>query len=387
MNENNKPLKNAKAALLGFHGHRSTGDDALASAIGWHLYKNRGVRRYVVPAEPYDLPILPEPLGVSAPLPWLHRGRWRNKWRWSLCAKRCEILLLAGGANLHENIDYRHYMTILKIARNSKALVFGAIGVSMGPFSSQTKRDECGEFLRAMDFLTLRDRDSYEIACGYSLPYKPVDAMDAVLTLPEVYGISTTPKIELKSDALDIGVSVTPFKAMGGYGSGSAGTCLPAVIECLIRFSKRYKIRVNLFEFSGHQGDGDGPLVEAMRSELENKCDVIIHPYHRDPSRIWKTIADMDIMICTRFHASIFSYSAGVPFVMLDYHPKCAAFAQDIGLPDELKLDVYKLAPDELIDSLESLISPDRPHPTLAYSDALAKAELNFGPLYELLPG
>ena len=72
---------------------------------------------------------------------------------------------------------------------------------------------------------------------------------------------------------------------------------------------------------------------------------------------------------------------------MLDYHPKCAAFAQDIGLPDELKLDVYKLAPDELIDSLESLISPDRPHPTLAYSDALAKAELNFGPLYELLPG
>lgn len=376
-------LNNARAAFLGFHGFRSTGDDALASAIGWWLYDNRGVRRFIIPAERRDLPILPKPLEVSTPLPWLNRSRFRRDWRWHLAVKRSKIVLLAGGANLHERIDYQHFLKLVRLAKKSGSLVFGALGVSMGPFETQKKIDECGEFLAAIDFLTVRDHASYEMACQYSLPYKPVDAMDAVLTLPGVYGVSTEPKTALKSDVLDIGISVSPYKPIAG--KGTAGDRISAIADAMIGFSKQHNIRVNLFEFSGYATGGDRQLIDELSSALEGKCEVAIQSYNLDPSVIWKKVADMDIMICTRFHASVFSYAAGVPFVMLDYHPKCAAFAEDIGLPEELRLDVYSLQPQDLIDSLELLIDPNRPRPTLPYAEALERANLNFEPLQELL--
>lgn len=378
-------LNNAKAALLGFHGFRSTGDDALASAIGWWLFENCGLNKYVIPAEPHDLPVLPKPLKVSTPLPWLKRGRFRRDWRWHFAVKSSEIVLLAGGANLHERIDYEHFMKLVKLARKTDSLAFGALGVSMGPFETQQKIDQCGKFLNAIDFLTVRDHLSYEMACQYSLPYKPVEAMDAVLTLPGVYGISTEPKAELKHDILDIGISVSPYKPLAGYGTGTAGDCITAIADAMIRFSREHAIRVNLFEFSGYASGGDRFLIEELSSALEGKCEVAIWPYNLDPSVIWKKVADMDIMICTRFHASVFSYASGTPFVMLDYHPKCTAFAQDIGLPEELRLDVYNLHSQDLIDRLELLLSTDRPRPALPFVDAHSRAMLNFGHLENML--
>lgn len=378
-------LDNARAAFLGFHGFRSTGDDALASAIGWWLYENRGVRRFVIPAERKDLPILPNPLKVSTPLPWLNRGRFRRDWRWRLAVKNSEIVLLAGGANLHERIDYQRFLSLVESAKRTGSLAFGALGVSMGPFETQKKIDECGEFLKAIDFLTVRDHTSYEMACQYSLPYTPVDAMDAVLTLPGVYGISTEPKAESKSDILNIGISVSPYRPLAGYGAGTAGDRISAIADAMTGLSKRHNIRVNLFEFSGYATDGDRSLIEELSSALEGKCKVAIQSYNLDPSVIWKKVSEMDIMICTRFHASVFSYAAGVPFVMLDYHPKCAAFAEDIGLPEELRLDVYRLQSQDLMNSLELLIDSNRPRPTLPYAEAFERANLNFGPLKELL--
>jgi hypothetical protein len=378
-------LRSAKAALLGFHGQRSTGDDAMACAIGWWLYEHKGVSRFVIPAEQRDLPILPEPLEVSAPLPWLRRGRYRADWRWRLCVSRSQIVLLAGGANLHENIDFDRFKRLARLARKTGSLVLGAIGMSLGPFKTQKKIDECGEFLAMLDFATVRDHTSYELICDYALPYKPVQALDAVLTLPEVFAIPATPKTALKTDVLDVGVSICEYHQLVVSGQSEGKGREVKVADALLAFSHDHRIRVNLLEFSGHPIRGDAPIVDALASALEGRCEVVVHRYSLDPSRMWKTVSAMDLMVAMRYHSSIFSYSAGIPFVMLNYHPKCTAFADDVGLPAELVLSAYDFTAEDLTSRLELLADPGRPQPAVQWRQAADRAEANFGPLEHII--
>ncbi len=373
-------MDKAKAALLGFQGQRNTGDDALACAISWGFYKRQGVKHFMIPAEACHLPVLPKTLDVTTPLQWLSRGRHRTHWRWQLCIRRSEIVLIAGGAFLHEMNDFDYFKGLARLAKKTKPLVFGAIGVSLGPFETQKKIDECGEFLGMLDFLTVRDHSSYKMASKYSLPYEPIFALDAVLTLPEVYGISTTPKTVLNTDVLDVGVSICDFHPLAAPKDGDKCVCTSKVVDALLAFARNHRIRANILEFSGHPTRGDGPIVDALGSALEGKCEVVVHRYSLDPSNMWKTVAKMDMMVAMRFHSSVFSYSAGVPFVMLDYHPKCTAFADDIGLPDELVLSAHDFTPSDLKSRLELLIDPNRPKPAVSWRDAADRAALNFKP-------
>lgn len=373
------------AALLGFHGLRNTGDDALACAIGWWLYENKGIRRFVIPAEAKNLPVLPEPLEISTPLPWLKHGRWRIDWRWRLSVKRSDVVIFAGGANFHELSDFGRLGDLAQLARRTSSKVVGAIGVSLGPFETQTKMDECAEFLRLLDFLAVRDHSSYELARRFCLPFDVVEALDAAMILPEVYGLPTAPQSAAREDVLNLGISLCHVHPVLKRQDTKAQVHPAQVAQAIQDFSRNHSVRAHLFEFHGHRSIGDAGIVGELAAALDGKCQVVVWPYSPDPCETWGKIASMNMMIAMRYHSSIFSYCAGVPFVMLDYHPKCAAFAHDVGLPPKLVLSPSGFEPEHLSSKLELLVDPNCPHPRVAWKEALQRAKRNFDPLDSLL--
>ena len=50
------------------------------------------------------------------------------------------------------------------------------------------------------------------------------------------------------------------------------------------------------------------------------------------PIAMAREIGRCDAFISARLHGAIVAYLQGVPFTIIDYHPKCNDFADDVGL-------------------------------------------------------
>lgn len=369
--------------LFGFHGQRSTGDDALACAISYGLWRRFGCERYYIPAETVNLPVLPSPCRAVAPLAWMKRGRYRNDWRLKFSVRESEIFLLAGGAILHEKNDYEGLSRLVDSARKHNRIV-GGIGVSLGPFSSIKQYEACAGFLAKLDFITLRGFISHEIATSYTLPYEPLRTLDLAITLQDVFALSRS-ESECRSGEVRLGLAICDHHRLTLQDTSEDIRRRQAAVDTVKALAKNIDLKVTLFEFSGHPTAGDRPTIDALNTALRDHVDVDIQHYHRDPSRMWRRIASMDVMVAMRYHANIFSYAAGVPFVMLDYHPKCTGMAADVGIPLELILDAHDLDPVALEKSILLALSPDCPKPLVSPREALELAEKNFAPLEALL--
>lgn len=61
-------------------------------------------------------------------------------------------------------------------------------------------------------------------------------------------------------------------------------------------------------------------------------------------------------MVCLKLHAGVLAAAANVPFVSLEYQPKCRDFAASIGW-DEFVVRTDQIRPDRLIDLVSALLT------------------------------
>jgi polysaccharide pyruvyl transferase WcaK-like protein len=282
-------------------------------------------------------------------------------------------VVYAGGSTFwHMPLAKRIFMRVVQVL--GKPLI--GIGVSIGPFRNQRDRQRISRFLQHFSYLALRDRASYEEAKAMTLPYAPVEAFDLAVLLPKVYG--PMPRRRSGSERLTLGVGLCHYERHYPWLDVALEASREGRLrETLLRLAKREHIRVLFYVFNGSRVWGDVELAQEMAATLKPFCPVEVVPYTRDPGQMWRRFEECDAFLAVRLHSAVFAYVAGIPFALVEYHRKCADFAQDVGLPRVYRFSSSGPEPAVGAETLSNLLHAPQ-YAQLALNDAQAKAELNF---------
>ena len=70
--------------------------------------------------------------------------------------------------------------------------------------------------------------------------------------------------------------------------------------------------------------------------------------------------------ISARLHGAIVAYMCAIPFAIVDYHPKCRDFADDVGLPGDLRIDAHATGQEAFTRMLDTLLNETASRPALS---------------------
>lgn len=363
-----------KAVFTGYYGMQNAGDDAFLEVSAW------GSERYWGANEALFLsPGLPKLVH-----PALHHYPFASH-RAFLQALRhiayAGVFASAGGSTFHSAL---HLKDLRTYAAWKKRLGFrgkvGAIGVSLGPYASTRDEKSTVDYLKRLDFLALRDQVSYDLACSYQLPYAPVRAFDLAALLPEVLGDTVRPAVERADGRPVLGVSMCWYER---YTQGDAQREAARdrfVREVLLQLQQNAAVHFRFFIFNGHPLYGDAALTQQLIAELEQKAGFSYElvPYLADVAATYQAVAECDLLFSTRLHASIFACYAGVPFLLNEYHRKCADFLDDVGQPAAYRLGDAQRDPVEVARLMAQILQSGESESPAQLAETQARALLNF---------
>jgi polysaccharide pyruvyl transferase WcaK-like protein len=118
-------------------------------------------------------------------------------------------------------------------------------------------------------------------------------------------------------------------------------------------------LQVDVFSLNGHPTHGDEALAEDLQSRLrERGIAVMLRAYRgRDPLATVREVGRCDAFISARLHGAIVAYMCGVPFALVEYHPKCRDFADDVGLPRVLRITSERHGVETLTAAVAAMLN------------------------------
>lgn len=369
-----------KAVFNGYYGMQNAGDDAFLEVAAWGAQKYWGVD---------------DCLFFSPALPQLqHRARALDafvgygsfgKALYELAS--ADRFVSAGGSTFHSPLhktDLRTYAAWKK--RLHLPGLTGAIGISLGPYTSAEGERSIVRYLRSLDFLALRDQHSYELACSYQLPYAPVRAFDLAALLPDILPAATAAQLRGQDwraahpDHKIIGISLCHYERYTGGDARKEARRLAFVLQLLGQLRQRPGTRFRFFLFNGHPQMGDAAATQEVINALEaaGPLDYELVPYLANVAQTYAAIGDCDLLLSTRLHASIFACYARVPFFLIEYHRKCSDFLEDVGQLQAYRLHDAERDHQSVATAMDALLS-GTPYVLPRHWDATrARALLNF---------
>jgi len=325
--------KNLKSDILftGYYGQLNTGDDAFIEVAAWgaEKYWNKKNNRFL--AIKNGLPTVKLPVkGYPVKLPKSYK--LQNK----LLIPTADYLISAGGSTLCNKLKgYDAKSIALKRKEKINDIKLGAIGVSVGPFKSSKDEKSIINYLKNLDFLSVRDKASFKIVKELDLPYEPVHSFDLAALLPTIYGIN---KSSLKKDRKVIGVSVCPYESITNkrmlkkeYDRNNR------TVELLKNLDKRESIHFKFFIINGHDVVGDLKTTQDVIRKL-NPDSYEIVDYNKETNITWNEVSSCDFIVATRLHAAIFACFSNTPFILNEYHRKCGDFLDDVSYDQSLRV-------------------------------------------------
>ncbi|WP_445258373.1 polysaccharide pyruvyl transferase family protein [Nocardioides aurantiacus] len=202
------------------------------------------------------------------------------------------------------------------------------LGVSIGPFASPADREAVARFLCRFDLIALRDRQSVRIADEMALGDRVRYTGDlAALYRPGPDG-------------------APPQLGMIGFAPCRNGSIDPqeqvrVVLDAVAAFVEvhGHAPRIRVLALNNHPVHGDDEICAAVTAVLRDRgLSVTTHRFaEAGVAATWDLIATVGLMISTRLHGAITAYLSDRPFVLLEYHEKCADFLDDIGQDDRMR--------------------------------------------------
>lgn len=199
---------------------------------------------------------------------------------------------------------------------------FSAIGVSIGPFDSRASEEAVVAFLRRFEYISVRDRASYELLQSYRLDAQIALGRDLAGITPALAGPVQKP--------------ARPLKVLG-YSSCNIGgkpETTRRIDDLFIdAVSQRRDLQVKVFNLNSHAIHGDSERSQYVSRKLAAAGVAVeqIDYAQRGVLGTWRDIAGCDAMVSVRLHGAITAYLCAVPFVLFEYHKKCTDFLDDIG--------------------------------------------------------
>lgn len=278
--------------------------------------------------------------------------------------------ILFGGGSVFSSRESGLIKLISKLAKdNNKNL--SAIGVSVGPFSSVESEKTVLEILRRFDYISTRDRWSFDYLknVGYSgrLNFGADLAGAHKLVIPRV-----TKGRGKKSAVGRIGYSACNYSGSDLDLDWVDKRSIRILIEeCLSK-----DIEVVVVNLNSHTSIGDRLLniyVYESLKEKNVKVDFVDYSI-QGVSGAWSAISECDLFITGRLHGAMTAFLCDVPFLLIEYHQKCTDFLDDILQPNEMRVDI---SGDGYEDVFKLSISNPK-LPELDVSDYENRAYTNF---------
>ena len=344
-----------KYLMGGYYGMRNVGDDVLLYVtIGEVNRLDRNAAFTVISS----VPLVTPPGGrVAVRARGRVSGLFRN-----------DVWLFGGGGLLQDRsprslqaIERLGHLTWLAKLVGCKVVLL-AIGV--GPLVTTEGKNASRRVLQQADFLTVRDQQSAELALKLCPRSAPAVTDDLAFLLPRLLPVPP-PRGGKAISSKVLGVSLLEYSAMAlgrkGSGNSRAAETVGDALNDMLGRHRNWS--VNLFEFfSGSPFYGDARVLRTLQDRIRFADRVSYCSYEGDFRRVYQELSQCDALLGMRFHSCLLAYLIGLPFVMINYHPKCASLATGLQLPERAVMPLAELAEAGRVKArLEALIeAPER---------------------------
>jgi polysaccharide pyruvyl transferase WcaK-like protein len=280
-----------------------------------------------------------------------------------------DVLVMGGGSVITARESFRKPLMLW--ANRRRGLQLAAVGVSIGPFADRADEAIVAEYASHFSYLSVRDRRSYELALDLGLDRVTHHGRD-LAGLLSLLVPTRSARVGMRADhggPLHIGIAPCRYSPRPDHPAPTMDAWQDAMIEALATIALRSPLQVEVFSLNGHPHHGDQALAEDIQSRLRARgIDADLRLYRGDdPLAIVRDICRCDAFISARLHGAIVAYLCGVPFTIIDYHPKCRDFADDIGLPQQLRVSGPQ-GSDEIATAITTMLNDPDAQPALSPS-------------------
>ncbi len=350
----------ATIILTGYYGKQNVGDDAMLAAClrEFHSQLPASTELSVLTCDPVWC-ASHIPVTYPKPRRYLHRTR---------AMLDADAVVFGGGGVFQDHRktgieDLRDKRRKIRMLRTLKRRIL-FVGVSLGPLDTSTGRRLASDILSQADFVSVRDEPSIELAqeLGVSDVMQHFDLASLLF--------SEWPQPESQSSTVHkivVGLSLVPAEYSSIHGNDEE--VIAEAVSIVQHVLSVEGARIRLFVFSSRD---DAALTAEVASQIPDSDRVDVVPYCSNPVAIVQQMACCTHFIGMRLHACVLAYMLGLPFVMVNYHPKCAGFHQSVGLADDTI--VHTGCPDELLEKTSTLLSGASTRPKLDCVEAINSA-------------
>jgi polysaccharide pyruvyl transferase WcaK-like protein len=351
--------RHVRASFTGYYGMRNFGDDLFgfvcssAARSFWHCDA-----RLVGPTIPgvrarYTMPrwYSPRLYGSATPV-----GQASRVFSLASAIASSNLLVLGGGSLVHSRTSALH--KCMMAAHRAGRVELAAVGISIGPFDDSAAARAASEFLRHFRYIAVRDRRSYEVALTLGVGDRVHNGRDLVGLLPILRTDITQRSRARGPHERSLGVALCNYIARRDYDAPSMRDLLADLTRAIAALSRQHQLRVALFSRSDHPLHGDFAITKEFQARLRDEGVAAgVHRYgDQGPLEVAREISQCDALISARLHGAITAYILGVPFAMIDYHPKCRDFAEDVGIPDVQRIHAANQGSEAIRAALLSLV-------------------------------
>jgi len=348
-----------RASFTGYYGMRNFGDDLFGAICAAASRRFWGASpRVVGPAiatvdSLYTMPgwYPPAAYGGSGLV-----GKAGRLYSFLRGVRDTDLLVMGGGSVINGRSSFRE--PLMLSARRRGRLQLAAVGVSIGPFENTAAQESAKAFINQLSYLAVRDRRSHELAIELGAGERVHRGRDLAGLLSLLLPPSERRRLPAPGQTLRIGVAPCRYSPRLDYPTPGTKALQDSLVGALKDLRARYRLEVEVFSLNGHPLHGDVELARTWQQALSAQGIPArqIRYLHCDPVATVRAIAACDAFISTRLHGAIVAYMLGVPFMIVDYHPKCTDFADDIALPASRRITARRNDAPAFAHGLETML-------------------------------
>lgn len=276
-------------------------------------------------------------------------------WNFYKEVKKCDFVIDATGgdsfADIYGNTRFiRGTICKLVVAKQSKLVLAPQ---TIGPFKSKFNEKFAVSAMNKAISVFVRDKLSYSYISEIAPKANLKLSSDVAMGLPYDKG-----KVLLnEANKIELGINISGLLWKGGYtGDNQFGLRLnyPEFMTRIIeRYSKKENYRIHLIAHVIEDGAYEDDY--AVCKELANKySNVVLAPKFTNPIEAKNYICHMDVFMGARMHATIGSFSSGVPTIPIAYSRKFEGVFGSVGY--DINIDCKKLDTETAVCETITLI-------------------------------
>ncbi len=324
-----------KILITGAYGTKNLGDEKLLSAI------SQLCRERYDPVEIVAASIRPQETAQRKNVDTVVYTLERNPIQWLRTVKDTDLILFGGGSTLGGPFSRRHSLIVAISQFFNADLYTIATGIYQGYNIFDTILLRL--YLRAIDGITVRDRDTKETLRNMGIT-GPIEIVPDPGFLPELKTSSNNEHIIPGEYILVCGNDLSDIENS-------------EISVSLDRINRKFEEQIIFFPFNRAEPHSDLAFSRKVMKEMKTEAEIFQDCYNICEAE--SIIKDANAVIAVRLHSMILSAQCRTPFTPISYNRKCDALLDRLGL--EGYLHHNNIEKEKLIDSIEANIENDEP--------------------------